>query len=119
MFLGFSDAGAEERSIYDLPDMESELSLLWTQLSPLYKQLFTYVRRRLVQYYGTRRIRPDGPIPAHILGELLDGALHMIHGLAYYRKSSVVSRKHVGAVVEEYHRPGAAVPRETEDRYYR
>lgn len=49
--------------------MESEMLTLWTQILPLYKQLYTYVRRRLVQYYGVRRIKPDGPIPAHILGE--------------------------------------------------
>lgn len=66
----FGDAGYEERAIYELPDMESEMLTLWTQILPLYKQLYTYVRRRLVQYYGVRRIKPDGPIPAHILGNM-------------------------------------------------
>ncbi|XKL65405.1 hypothetical protein PGB90_008825 [Kerria lacca] len=66
----FENAGYEERSIYELPDLESELATLWTQVLPLYKHLYTYVRRRLVQYYGTWRIKPDGPIPAHILGNM-------------------------------------------------
>lgn len=67
--VGFSDAGYEERSVYETPDFESELTILWSQVLPLYKHLFTYVRRQLVNYYGTHRIKPDGPIPAHILGD--------------------------------------------------
>lgn len=67
---GFGDAGYEERSIYELPDLESELSTLLSQVLPLYKQLYTYVRRRLVDYYGTRRVKPDSPIPAHVLGNM-------------------------------------------------
>ena len=38
-------------------------------VTPLYKNLFTYVRSRLIERYGDR-IRRDGPLPAHILGNM-------------------------------------------------
>lgn len=38
-------------------------------ISPLYKNLFTYVRSKLIERYGDR-IREDGPLPAHVLGNM-------------------------------------------------
>mgnify|MGYP001024148567 CR=1 FL=1 len=111
LWTGFSDAGYEERSIYDLPDMESELSRLWNQVSPLYKQLFTYVRRRLVEYYGTRRIRPDGPLPAHILGKNRNKFNIESTSIRYelFDIAAILYRKYVGSVMEKYHRFGIAL----------
>lgn len=65
---GFRDASQQEREVYEDPDWARRMAELWSKLSPLYQQLHTYVRRRLYEYYGPRRIRLDGPLPAHILG---------------------------------------------------
>lgn len=68
---GFRDASQQEREVYEDPDWARRMAELWSKLSPLYQQLHTYVRRRLYEYYGPRRIRLDGPLPAHVLGNYL------------------------------------------------
>src|ERR1700730_9574540 len=68
--LGFKDTGALWRAGYDMPpdQFTAEVERLWQQVRPLYLSLHTYVRARLVQKYGPRIVPPDGPIPAHLLG---------------------------------------------------
>ena len=68
--LGFKDTGALWRAGYDMPpeQFSAELDRLWNQVRPLYLALHTYVRARLVQKYGPQIVPPDGPIPAHVLG---------------------------------------------------
>lgn len=107
---GYSDAGYEERSVYDLPNLESELSMIWTQVSPLYKQLYTYVRRRLVNYYGSRRIKPDSPIPAHIFGKLIIAPV-MKSFLPFIVEIFVLIRKYVESILEKYYRFSVALRR--------
>jgi peptidyl-dipeptidase A len=67
---GFHDAGQQQRESYEDSDFNSQLTDLWTTLAPLYRQLHAYVRRRLVELYGSERVRPDGPLPAHLLGNM-------------------------------------------------
>jgi peptidyl-dipeptidase A len=70
--LGFADMGALWRSNYDLPPdaFAADLQRLWTQVEPLYQSLHAYVRRRLSQAYGPKLVPPDGPLPAHLLGNM-------------------------------------------------
>jgi len=70
--LGFADVGALWRSGYDMePEaFAAELERLWSQVRPLYDSLHCYVRARLVEKYGAGVVPPDGPIPAHLLGNL-------------------------------------------------
>ncbi len=70
--LGFKDVGDMWRSGYDMPpaQFEQELDRLWTQVRPLYLQLHAYVRTRLAQKYGSALVPADGPIPAHLLGNM-------------------------------------------------
>ena len=69
--LGFTDTGAMWRSRYDMPPEEfgAELDRLWQQLRPLYLSLHTYVRSKLHLKYGDV-VPVDGPIPAHLLGNI-------------------------------------------------
>jgi peptidyl-dipeptidase A len=69
--LGFADTGAMWRSRYDMPpdDFSKEVDRLWQQLRPLYLSLHTYVRARLHAKYGDA-VPVDGPIPAHLLGNI-------------------------------------------------
>ena len=69
--LGFKDTGALWRAGYDMPpeQFSVELDRLWDQVRPLYLALHTYVRARLVQKYGPQIVPPNGPIPAHLLGD--------------------------------------------------
>ncbi len=70
--LGFSDMSAIWTGGYDMPPAEfkKEMDRLWTQVEPLYDQLFCYVRSRLRKQYGESRIGKEAPIPAHLLGNM-------------------------------------------------
>jgi peptidyl-dipeptidase A len=70
--MGFADAGAMWRSNYDMTPEQftAELDRLWNQLRPLYLSLHAYVRSQLVKKYGPQLVPPEGPIPAHVLGNI-------------------------------------------------
>jgi peptidyl-dipeptidase A len=68
--LGFKDTGVLWRAGYDMSpeQFSTDVDRLWNQVRPLYLSLFTYVRARLSQKYGPQVVSPDGPLPAHLLG---------------------------------------------------
>ena len=68
--IGFRDTGALWRSGYDMTPEEfsADLERLWNQVRPLYLSLHTFVRWKLTEKYGPNVVPPDGPIPAHLLG---------------------------------------------------
>jgi len=70
--MGFVDLGAMWRAKYDMtPEAFSrELERLWQQVRPLYEGLHAYVRARLAEQYGKKLVPEDGPIPAHLLGNM-------------------------------------------------
>jgi peptidyl-dipeptidase A len=70
--LGYKDLGAYWRAKYDMPPDEfaAELERLWGQVQPLYESLHCYVRSKLNEKYGAQVVRNDGPIPAHLLGNI-------------------------------------------------
>lgn len=70
--LGYKDLGAYWRSKYDMPadEFATELERLWGQVQPLYNSLHCYVRARLAEKYGSEIVPQDGPIPAHLLGNI-------------------------------------------------
>ena len=69
--LGFADSGAMWRSKYDMPPDQytKELDRLWEQVRPLYVKLHAYVRLKLREKYGNV-VPENGPIPAHLLGNI-------------------------------------------------
>jgi peptidyl-dipeptidase A len=69
--LGFKDNGAMWRSQYDMApdDFSKEIDRLWDQVKPLYISLHAYVRARLHAKYGDA-VPANGPIPAHLLGNM-------------------------------------------------
>jgi peptidyl-dipeptidase A len=70
--VGFRDTGAMWRSKYDLsPEaFDGETERLWGRVRPLYRLLHAYVRQRLSRLYGPSIVPPEGPIPAHLLGNM-------------------------------------------------
>ncbi len=70
--LGFADLGTMWRSAYDMPPEEftGELDRLWGEVKPLYEALHCHVRAKLGEQYGTDLVPQDGPIPAHLLGNM-------------------------------------------------
>ena len=70
--LGYHDTGELWRAGYDMTPAEfsAEVERAWKQLEPLYRELHTYVRNRLIAKYGKAAERPDGLIPAQLLGNM-------------------------------------------------
>jgi peptidyl-dipeptidase A len=70
--LGFRDTGEIWKSQYDMPadQYDKEVDRLWQQLQPFYMSLHAYVRAQLVKKYGKEIVPPNGPIPAHLLGNI-------------------------------------------------
>ncbi|HXM98750.1 MAG TPA: M2 family metallopeptidase [Candidatus Dormibacteraeota bacterium] len=70
--LGYSDVGTLWRSNYDMPpdELAKEADRLWKQLQPLYLSLHAYVRGQLQKKYGKDVVPANGPIPAHLLGNI-------------------------------------------------
>ena len=81
--LGYKDVGALWRANYDMPPdlFAKEMDRLWDQLRPLYLSLHAYVRGQLVKKYGKDVIPPNGPIPAHLLGNVWAQAWGNIYDL--------------------------------------
>ena len=67
---GYSDYGDQWRQKYETKELESQVRELYRQLEPLYRQLHAYVRRRLYETYGAEVIDLQGPLPAHLLGDM-------------------------------------------------
>ena len=70
--LGFADTGVIWRSGYDMTpeQFSADLERLWKQVEPLYRELHAYVRKKLTARYGAIAKRPDGMIPADLLGNM-------------------------------------------------
>ncbi len=81
--IGFADTGAMWRSKYDMTPEEfaKEVDRLWEQVRPLYVSLHAYVRSRLRQRYGDSVVPADGPIPAHLLGNMWSQSWENIYPL--------------------------------------
>ncbi|XP_057571065.1 angiotensin-converting enzyme isoform X2 [Hippopotamus amphibius kiboko] len=67
---GYQDGGDSWRSMYEMPFLEHDLEQLFQELQPLYLNLHAYVRRALHHHYGPELINLEGPIPAHLLGNM-------------------------------------------------
>jgi peptidyl-dipeptidase A len=59
------------RAKYDMPPdaFRKEVDRLWEQVRPLYVKLHAYTRLKLRETYGDL-VPPNGPIPAHLLGNI-------------------------------------------------
>lgn len=70
--FGYPDLGKLWQSKYDMSgtEFDSETTRLWEQVKPLYDELHCHVRAKLGEYYGTEKVPQDGPIPAHLLGNM-------------------------------------------------
>ena len=70
--FGHDDLGKLWQSKYDMSaaEFEGETARLWEQVKPLYDELHCHVRAKLGEHYGADKVPQDGPIPAHLLGNM-------------------------------------------------
>ena len=104
--LGFADTGAMWRSKYDMTPAEfaQDVERLWQQVKPLYMALHTYTRKRLRETYGAQTVPANGPIPAHLLGNMwsqswenLYPLLRPKNGDAGYDLTGILAARKTGA----------------------
>jgi len=67
---GFQDASIMMVDRYESDTFHKEMEETWLGLKPLYEQLHAYVRNKLFKYYGEKIVRNEGPLPAHLLGNM-------------------------------------------------
>uniref|UniRef100_A0A7G3ADB7 Angiotensin-converting enzyme n=1 Tax=Lutzomyia longipalpis TaxID=7200 RepID=A0A7G3ADB7_LUTLO len=68
---GFADYGDMWRFEYEDPNFAQNMENLWNQVEPLYSTLHTYVRHKLIDVYGSDKVKVDEElIPAHLLGNM-------------------------------------------------
>jgi peptidyl-dipeptidase A len=104
--LGFADTGAMWRAKYDMPPdaFTKELDRLWDQVRPLYLKLHAYVRMKLREKYGDL-VPANGPIPAHLLGNIwaqdwsnIDPLVAPAHADAGYSLTDILKKRNMSAV---------------------
>jgi len=102
--IGFADTGAMWRSKYDMTPEEfsAELERLWNEVRPLYLSLHAYVRAKLRARYGAA-VPAEGPIPAHLLGNMWAQSSENIYPLVApanadpgYDLTAILRRRKVG-----------------------
>jgi len=67
---GYKDASEYWLAAYETENIEDQFEELWQIILPLYEQLHAYVRRKLYNKYGGEVINLQGPIPAHLFGNM-------------------------------------------------
>lgn len=67
---GFRDGTESQIHAYESKTFVQEMAETWNGLKPLYEQLHAFVRQRLHEKYGNALVDPEGPIPAHLLGNM-------------------------------------------------
>lgn len=58
------------RSRYEDDKLIEKVDKLWEQVEPLYDELHTYVRYKLLKIYGNKLDKADPYIQAHLLGNM-------------------------------------------------
>jgi hypothetical protein len=64
------DYGEMWRESYEDDDFVANVDKMWSQVEPLYKELHTYVRRKLQNMYSKDMDKDSKLIPAHLLGNM-------------------------------------------------
>lgn len=110
--MGFADTGALWRAGYDMPPQEfaAEMERLWQQVKPLYDSLHTYTRHKLRQQYGTQLVPAEGPIPAHLFGNMWSQSWNNLYPIlkpagtkdSYSLSSTLVAKNTSAADMSKY-----------------
>ncbi|HEX7641546.1 MAG TPA: M2 family metallopeptidase [Burkholderiaceae bacterium] len=115
--MGFADTGALWRSRYDMTpeQFSAEMERLWQQVKPLYDSLHTYTRYKLRQTYGPDVVPADGPIPAHLLGNMWSQTWDNLYPIL--KPATVTDDDDLSKVLEERKTSAADMARYAEGFY--
>ena len=81
--FGFDNLGELWKGGYDMSSQEFNIEArrLWDQVKPFYEELHCHVRAKLSEVYGADKVSLDGPIPAHLLGNMWSQSWENIYPL--------------------------------------
>jgi peptidyl-dipeptidase A len=115
--LGFADLGEMWKSGFDMSpaQFEQETLRLWNQVKPLYDELHCHVRAKLAEHYGEDKVPLDGPIPAHLLGNMWSQDWSNLYDLVQPYEG--VAELDVDAALEEQHYTPQQMVRSAESFY--
>ncbi|CAG0891424.1 unnamed protein product [Cyprideis torosa] len=89
------DLKADALSDYEDETIGNQLDRAWEEVKPLYQHFHAFVRRRLHDKYGGDIIDLQGPLPAHLLGNLYSQYWTVLNILAFADVSSGVPDKSI------------------------
>ena len=69
-FLGKNDNGELWRESYEDDNFVANVDKMWIKVEPLYRELHTYVKRKLQKIYEKEMDKDSDLIPAHLLGNM-------------------------------------------------
>ena len=69
-------------------DFLDETDRVWEEVKPLYEALHCHVRSKLNSKYGDEIVPPEGPLPAHLLGNMWGQSWSNIYDLVYTKKEN-------------------------------
>ncbi|KAG5670746.1 hypothetical protein PVAND_000987 [Polypedilum vanderplanki] len=88
---GYSDAGAMWRGRYEEERLVEIVDELWAEVEPLYNELHTYVRYKLLEIYGDKMDKYDPLIPAHVFGNMwAQNWVHLYERIKPFKNASSV-----------------------------
>jgi hypothetical protein len=76
------DLGDEWRDKYETDTFGNDVVQLYKDMEPLYLELHAYIRRKLYDQYGEEHIDLEGPLPAHLLGDMWGRFWNNLYSLA-------------------------------------
>lgn len=88
---GFQDASLWWQSRYEEKNFVELVDRLWDKVSPLYNDLHTYTRLKLLEIYGDKIDRNDPNIPAHLLSNMwAQSWSHLYDDIKPFKNASLV-----------------------------
>ncbi|KAF8795120.1 Angiotensin-converting enzyme like protein [Argiope bruennichi] len=68
--FGYKNMAQLNTARYEDKDFLKNMAEEMKKIQPFYKQIHAYVRKKLKMHYKRENIKSDGPIPAHLLGDM-------------------------------------------------
>lgn len=86
---GFEDYGDFWKKEYEVDDLEEQMETILDEMKELYQKLHAYTRYKLNLQFGDKLIKPNGPLPAHLLNMWAQNWGHLYKMLTPFPKKTV------------------------------
>lgn len=88
---GYADYGEMWRAPYEDPNLIENMQTIWKQVEPLYNEIHSYTRRKLIELYPHKIDTSDPLIPGHLLGNMWGQSwVNLFERIKPYKDSSEI-----------------------------